>query len=88
MHLPNASQISHSITTSLGERGKLCNIRDVQSRNITVNVFFFFKIVFEHVCVFARSWCLYKVRLLFFKVCNFAEMVKKLYLYVCMCLDV
>lgn len=37
MHLPAASQISHSITTSLRERGKLGNTRDVQSSNIPVN---------------------------------------------------
>lgn len=40
MHLPTASQISSCITTSLGESGKLCNARDVRSRNIKVNGIF------------------------------------------------
>lgn len=40
MHFPTASQISCSITMSLGESGKLCNTSNVQSRNGTVNGIF------------------------------------------------
>lgn len=37
MHLPTALQISCSITSGLGEKGKLHTASDVQSRSITVN---------------------------------------------------
>lgn len=62
MHLPTASQISCSITMGLGEKGKLDNTSDVQSRSITVNGIFqicvcmyFLVFVRVSVCV-CRMW--------------------------------